>query len=383
MGRVRLILFSMALGAVAAPVAAVLQTPVDEANFAVRLPVINGVPEAVLRRELIDLGYAPVDAAELRGEQALQVGLFLERADAERAAEELRSDGFVGVAVVRLRGGLGLLALAGAAAGSVLLAGGGLILAKSRSRRVAAPAPRPRAAAVPAAVPIEPSPRRVLTPAALTPPPLVPTPEEARRRRQNLVPRAPIALFADDFDQSLPGEPPHGWSLPEAGVASLEMADGETGPVLDYRKTAVGSGGLCWCALPKCRGQVTVEIDVACHEKNSYLLGLYLQEGQDFRRAIQTQFQAGVTGAGRVRIQSIEAPLPFGIWGRITYDIDLPHAQLTAWLNGQRLGDPVTLLNPPEHIDTFVIRAAPETLGRLSIGRIRIWSGREAPHPVA
>jgi hypothetical protein len=382
MGRVNWLSHAVLLGALAVNASAALQTPVDQADFAIRIPVVEGVSITAMTSELLDLGYSPVERAELQDREALQVGLFAERADADRALEDLTNEGYVGAEIISLRGGFPVILAAAVAAGLLALGGAGFLLTR-RKRPAAVHAPahaqtaaRPRTAEVPPG-------GRVLTPAVLTPPPLVPTPEEARRRKQNLIPRAPIPLFADDFDQSLAGEPPHGWSLPESGVASLEMADGESGPVLDYQKAAIGSGGLCWCALPKCRGQVTVEIDMVCHEKNSYLLGLYLQEGQDFRRAIQTQFQAGVTGAGRVRIQSVDAPLPFGVWGRITYDIDLESQTLSAALNGQRLGEPIPLINAPDHIDTLVIRSAPETIGRLSIGRIRIWSGQEAPHPVA
>jgi hypothetical protein len=186
-----------------------------------------------------------------------------------------------------------------------------------------------------------------------------------------------MPLFTDDFDQHQDGELPAGWSPPEAGVAELAIASNCKTNMLVFRKTGTGMGGLTFCKLPRCGGELMIEFDIACTEKNRYLLGLYFQEGHDFRRSIQTHFNLGPSGMCLLRLHQSEATLPWGDWGRVCYEVDLERARLTAFLNNERIGEPVDLMMPPSQIDTLVIRTAPETVGELNLRRIRLWSATE------
>ena len=350
------------------------QAQPSQSPMSVEVPVPEGTAPGEVVTELLELGYMPVELGEVDGVPVVLVGRFLDERVALQAVADLRVEGYPDA---RLPGGPApWMRWAGIGGGSLLLAALGWTAMRASSRRV----PHSVVQEVPRPAPSAPlAPLTPVRAAQLTPPPLVPTPEEARRRRHAMIPRAPIPLFADDFEQTPPGEPPDGWCLPEAGIASLAVAELEDrDSVLEYRKEKIGLGGLCWCSLPRCQGAITMEMDLVCHSKNNYLLGLYLQEGQDFRRAIPIQFQAGHAGSGRLCLPGLEASLPFGAWARLTLHIDLEERTLAAAVNGERLGVPATLINAPEHIDTLVIRTAPETVGHLGLARLRVWSASEA-----
>jgi hypothetical protein len=379
------------------------------AELTIRLPIYEPSRVGQVAAELRELGFFPVEAHTEGAVPYVAIGRFTDHVTAEMALNSLMHEGYVGATLERRSDPIAAEAGASAAPAAALppagvmgwplwlvalVAVGGLALVVFIAWGAAQLTPR-RVPPIPARI-VNPGPETPLIlpttprvraplpytpPAGMgphTPPPLAPSPEEMALRRRQRVARAPVPIFTDGLDQMHPGEAPPGWILPPEELASLNIVDEpDRGITLEFWKTAMGPGALSWCALPECHGEVVIEFDLACHEKNNYLLGLYLQEGQDFRRSIQTQIHNTPSGRPRLRLHGAEAPIAWGEWVRVCYEIDLGSARLAAYLNGERVGEAMELTLAPRHIDCFVIRTAPETIGRLSLSRLRVWSAKD------
>jgi len=204
-------------------------------------------------------------------------------------------------------------------------------------------------------------------------PPAAPPP----RRTVSAAQPSTAPIFAEDFNPDQAGRVPSAWMVgAEAGSALAISAEG--GGSLIFDKQTTSSRCLCTRTLPACHGRVVFEFDLVCDACNGHLLAVHLQEGTDASRAIQTRIVTGPEGGVALWLHSGAIPVGWGEWCRIRYDVDLETGLLTARLNGEEVLESHELLVRPSRLDAIVLRAAPNTIGRLGLRRLRAWGSREA-----
>ncbi|MFB3896416.1 MAG: SPOR domain-containing protein [bacterium] len=236
-------------------------------------------------------------------------------------------------------------------------------------------APKPAAPPPPPPAP-EPKP----TPAPPPPPPS-PTPEPVAAPAPAPAPAAPAAagtIFEQNFDNEQTGTRPAGWNG-EFTYAAIQVFNAVTanksGNAMKFEKKE-GSGSTHYrCRFPEAKGKFNIEFDLCCEKKNKYFLGVYIEADEDFRKAIHTVIHTPEDGSqASLRIQGESVPYQLSGWCHIKYEVDLPNATVTGYVDGKQVVTNARIPGTPESMNTISIRDNPATIALLYIDNIRIYT---------
>lgn len=183
-------------------------------------------------------------------------------------------------------------------------------------------------------------------------------------------------VFHQTFDDENVGEQPRGWQG-DYDYASLTVDSAvqayDVGNSLKFEKlTGAGSANYV-CRFPKAYGSVRIEFDIRCDDKNKYLLGFYIEKDEDFKQSIHTIIhRMDSRSTPSLRIQGEPVAYEFGTWKRMTYDLDLMAATVTAYVDGELVIENAKLPTAPAYVNTLSIRDNLATTGILYLDNIKI-----------
>ncbi|MBM3335837.1 hypothetical protein FJY63_14355, partial [Candidatus Sumerlaeota bacterium] len=100
-------------------------------------------------------------------------------------------------------------------------------------------------------------------------------------------------FYEQSFEVEAVGAMPRNWEASEQySFASLVVADDTPPPnakrYLKFEKTEAAGSATYSCRFADATGQVAIEFDVRCDNKNKFLLGFYVEKDGDFRQSIHT-----------------------------------------------------------------------------------------------
>lgn len=228
------------------------------------------------------------------------------------------------------------------------------------------PAPHPVAPPPPANAPVEPVPA-VALPSPATPPPAA------------AVASAAAPLFQQDFEHETVGEQPSGWRG-EYDYATLTVddrspAEGSARCLRFEKRSGAGSANYV-CNFPKATGQITVEFDIRCDDKNKYLLGFYVEKDEDFKQSVHTiVHRVDSKSQPTLRIQGEPIPYEFGTWRKVRYEVNLMLGVVNAFVDDAQVVTEAKLATVPAYLNTLSIRDNLATTGLLYLDNIRITRG--------
>lgn len=189
-------------------------------------------------------------------------------------------------------------------------------------------------------------------------------------------------FHAQAFDDEAVGSAPKGWTggEDEYDFASLTVGNetpaGDSGGYLKFEKPDGKGSAYYSCKFPDATGQVEIEFDLRCDEKNKFLLGFYVEKDGDFRQSIHTiVHQPDTAGGASLRVQGEAIPYEMGSWRHVKYLVNLSTGRLTGYVDGETVLDDIRLTNCPRSLNTLSIRDNIPTTGVLLIDNIRIARG--------
>jgi len=190
---------------------------------------------------------------------------------------------------------------------------------------------------------------------------------------------APGVFYEQNYDEETVGGRPRNWngSQETYAFASLKIDDktpaaNSTRSMRFEKGEGVGSAYYS-CQFPDATGQVSIEFDLRCDQKNKFLLGFYVEKDGDFRQSIHTIIhQPEAKGNSSLRIQGEAIPYEMGAWRHIKYLVNLSTGRLSGFVNGETVLDNIRLTNCPRTLNTLSIRDNIPTTGVLLIDNIRI-----------
>jgi len=186
-------------------------------------------------------------------------------------------------------------------------------------------------------------------------------------------------FYEQSFDNEAIGTVPNNWKGAQESYefASLKVAGDTPAPnstrYLRFEKTEGIRSAYYSCQFPDATGQVAIEFDLRCDQKNKFLLGFYVEKDRDFRQCIHASIrQNEATGAAFLRIYGEEIPYEMGTWRHIKYVVNLTTGRLSGYVDGTIVLDNIRLTNCPRSLNTLSIRDNVPTTGVLLIDNIRI-----------
>jgi hypothetical protein len=183
-------------------------------------------------------------------------------------------------------------------------------------------------------------------------------------------------IFQQNFDEEAPEEQPSAWGG-EYEYATLtvdrSIAASNTGQSLKFEKrTGAGSASYV-CRFPKASGQVRIEFDIRCDDKNKYLLGFYIEKDEDFKQSIHTIIhRMDSKSTPSLRVQGEPVPYEFGTWRHMTYELNLQAGMVTAYVDGEQVIKDARLPTAPSYVNTLSIRDNLATTGVLYLDNITV-----------
>jgi hypothetical protein len=183
-------------------------------------------------------------------------------------------------------------------------------------------------------------------------------------------------VFMQNFDDETAGDSPNGWQG-EYDYAALTVdraiAANDGGQSLKFEKrTGAGSANYV-CKFPKASGQVRIEFDIRCDDKNKYLLGFYIEKDEDFKQSIHTIIhRMDSKSTPSLRVQGEPVPYEFGTWRHMTYELNLPAGTVTAYVDGEQVIKDARLPTAPNYVNTLSIRDNLATTGLLYLDNITV-----------
>jgi len=187
-------------------------------------------------------------------------------------------------------------------------------------------------------------------------------------------------VYEQSFDEETCGEPPLNWKG-DYNYASLKISDDSPAPnskrcvVFDKEK---GAGSAFYsCHFPDITGEVGIEFDLRCDNKNKYLLGFYIEKDEDYRYSVHTVVQYIDSGKQEthpsLRIQGKPVKYNWGEWRHIKYHVNLVNGTVDGYVDGDLIADKERLASCPSSLNTISIRDNLATVGKLMIDNIKIY----------
>ena len=185
--------------------------------------------------------------------------------------------------------------------------------------------------------------------------------------------------LSQDYSVDAVGAAPAGWTGGSAPSATLRVVEDDKNPgekCLRFRKPAGEAATSFACRFPNASGWVTAEFDIRCDEKNKHLLGLYLEEDGDFRRAVHTVVQCtDPSGPAYLRIFNQATPYELGSWRRIRYEINLDEGLVNGYVDDQLVAGNVRMGAKASNLNTVSIRDNTESTGALYLKNLSVRQG--------
>jgi len=185
--------------------------------------------------------------------------------------------------------------------------------------------------------------------------------------------------LSQDYSVEAVGAAPKGWTGGSAPSATLRVVEDDKNPgekCLRFRKPAGEAATSFACRFPNASGRVTAEFDIRCDEKNKHLLGLYLEEDGDFRRAVHTVVQCtDPSSPAYLRIFNQATPYDLGSWRRVRYEIDLEEGLVNGYIDGQLVAGNVRMGAKASNLNTVSIRDNTESTGALYLKNLSVREG--------
>jgi hypothetical protein len=181
-------------------------------------------------------------------------------------------------------------------------------------------------------------------------------------------------IFQQNFSDEDDGAMPNNWNG-SYDYASLEVtsdeAVGDSPKCMKFEKKTGAGSAYYSCQFPNVGGQVCVEFDLRCDNKNKYLLGFYIEKDKDFRKSVHSIIHRTATATHpTLRIQGEPVEYTLGEWRHIKYILDLNAGFVDGYVDGQKAADHVKLENVPEYVNTLAIRDNLPTTGILRVSNI-------------
>ncbi|MGI8906878.1 MAG: SPOR domain-containing protein [Candidatus Sumerlaeaceae bacterium] len=178
------------------------------------------------------------------------------------------------------------------------------------------------------------------------------------------------------FDQEPVGSQPANWTG-DYEYASLTVDDQNsvdgTGRCLKFEKRSGAGSASYHCNFPNASGQVTVEFDIRCDDKNKYLLGFYVEKDEDFKQSVHTiVHRIDSRSQPSLRIQGEPVPYELGSWRRVKYELNLLIGVVNAFVDEQHVVKDAKLPTIPAYVNTLSIRDNLATTGLFYLDNIRI-----------
>ncbi|HPS00263.1 MAG TPA: SPOR domain-containing protein [Candidatus Sumerlaeota bacterium] len=192
-------------------------------------------------------------------------------------------------------------------------------------------------------------------------------------------PLAPGVLFAQDFASDPVGQIPSGWQgepVADAALTVAEDPDGSGEKCLLFQKTGETAGTSFSCHFKEVRGNLVIEYDIRCDEKNKHLLGLYVEADKDFRRSVHTVVQCtDPSKPAHLRVFTQPADYAMGQWAHIKYVVDLGEGLVDGYVDDQLVAEGVRMGTRTPVLNTLSIRDSKNTTGTLYVKNVVIRQG--------
>jgi hypothetical protein len=182
--------------------------------------------------------------------------------------------------------------------------------------------------------------------------------------------------YEQTFDSEPVGSQPADWKG-DYDYASLTVddqngADG-AGKCLKFEKRSGAGSASYHCRFPNAAGQVTIDFDIRCDDKNKYLLGFYVEKDEDFKQSVHTiVHRIDSRSQPSLRIQGEPVPYELGTWRHVRYELNLLIGVVNAFVNDQHVVKDAKLPTIPAYVNTLSIRDNLATTGLLYLDNIRI-----------
>jgi tetratricopeptide (TPR) repeat protein len=182
--------------------------------------------------------------------------------------------------------------------------------------------------------------------------------------------------YEQTFDDETVGSQPAAWKG-DYDYASLTVDDQNgvdgTGRCLKFEKRSGAGSASYHCNFPNAAGQVTVEFDIRCDDKNKYLLGFYVEKDEDFKQSVHTiVHRIDSRSQPSLRIQGEPVPYELGTWRHVRYELNLLIGVVNAYVNDEHVVKDAKLPTIPAYVNTLSIRDNLATTGLLYLDNIRI-----------
>lgn len=192
-------------------------------------------------------------------------------------------------------------------------------------------------------------------------------------------PLAPGVLFVQDFASDTVGQIPAGWQgepVADAALTVVEDPDGSGEKCLLFQKTGETAGTSFSCHFKEVRGNLVIEYDIRCDEKNKHLLGLYVEADKDFRRSVHTVVQCtDPSKPAHLRVFTQPADYAMGQWAHIKYVVDLGEGLVDGYVDDQLVAEGVRMGTRTPVLNTLSIRDSKNTTGTLYVKNVVIRQG--------
>ncbi len=192
-------------------------------------------------------------------------------------------------------------------------------------------------------------------------------------------PLAPGVLFAQDFAEDGVGQIPSGWQgepVADAALTVVEDPDGSGEKCLLFQKTGETASTSFSCRFKEVRGNIVIEYDIRCDEKNKHLLGLYVEADSDFRRSVHTVVQCtDPSKPAHLRVFTQPADYEMGCWAHIKYVVDLGEGLVDGYVDDRLVAEGVHMGTRTPVLNTLSIRDSKNTTGTLYVKNVVIRQG--------
>lgn len=183
-------------------------------------------------------------------------------------------------------------------------------------------------------------------------------------------------VYEQDFDNEPLGKKPKNWTG-DYEYATLAVSNESPAPGskqhLKFEKKAGAGSAYYSCKFPDVTGELEINFDIRCDDKNKYLLGFYIEKDNDFRQSVHTIIHRTEAKAKpTLRIQGEPTPYELKTWRHVRYLINLRSGTVTGYVDDEIVADNVKLANPPRSLNSLSIRDNLATLGVLLVDNIKI-----------
>jgi len=205
-------------------------------------------------------------------------------------------------------------------------------------------------------------------------PSVVPKPGDITTREEE--PAVGKVAYEQNFDNEILGEKPKNWTgdyeYATLVVSNESPAPGSKQHLKFEKKTGAGSAYYT-CKFPDITGELEIEFNIRCDDKNKYLLGFYIEKDNDFRQSVHTIIHRTETKAKpTLRIQGEPTPYELKTWRHVRYLINLHNGTVNGYVDNDLIADNVKLASPPRSLNSLSIRDNLATLGVLLVDNIKI-----------